>query len=78
MPTVYTIYTVGAIEDYATADEAADLLGIQRRSLYLYARRSAGFPRPVRVGRALLFERTALIAWRAKHPARKKGDSPPA
>jgi prophage regulatory protein len=64
------------IEDYATADEAADLLGIQRRSLYLYARRAPGFPQPVKVGRALLFDRAALLAWRQAHPARKRGDSP--
>ena len=65
------------IEDYATADEAADLLGIERRSVYTYVRRSEGFPQPVKVGRALLFNREALADWRARHPARQKRAVPP-
>lgn len=55
-----------------TADEAADLLGIKRRSLYLYVRRLEGFPQPVRVGRSLLFSKAELDAWRSDHPARQK------
>ncbi|MFI1161340.1 helix-turn-helix transcriptional regulator [Streptomyces sioyaensis] len=66
------------IEGYVTAEEGAELLGIQRRSLYLYVRRADGFPQPVTIGRSLLFERAALVAWRATHPARKrtKGETP--
>ncbi|KWX03184.1 hypothetical protein LI90_4235 [Carbonactinospora thermoautotrophica] len=66
------------ITDYATADEAAELLGIKRRSLYTYVRRLKDFPQPVKIGRTLLFDRQTLINWRAKHPARRKRDSPPA
>jgi predicted DNA-binding transcriptional regulator AlpA len=65
------------IEDFATADEAAELLGIERRSVYTYVRRLRGFPQPVKIGRALLFDRQALTDWRAKHPARQKHDTPP-
>lgn len=60
-----------------TADEAADLLGIERRSVYTYVRRSEGFPQPVKVGRALLFNREALTNWRTKHPARQKRETLP-
>ena len=68
------------LEGYVTAQEAAELLGIQLASVYLYVRRLDGFPRPAKVGRTLLFDRAALLAWRQQHPARKvKGsDSPPA
>ncbi|WP_157865020.1 helix-turn-helix domain-containing protein [Streptomyces prasinopilosus] len=60
-----------------TADEAAGLLGIDRRSVYTYVQRMEGFPQPSKIGRTLLFERQALLDWRAKHPARRKRDSPP-
>jgi len=66
------------IEDYVDADQAADLLGIKRRSLYHYVRRLEGFPQPVRIGRTLLFSKDELTSWRADHPARKRGDSPDA
>lgn len=65
------------IDDFLTADEAADLLGIERRSLYTYVRRLEGFPQPVKVGRTLLFDRRALLGWRAKHPSRRKQGSSP-
>lgn len=64
------------IEDFVTADEAADLLGIERRSVYSYVHRLKGFPQPTRVGRALLFNRKALHEWRATHPARRKKGPP--
>ena len=60
-------------DDFATADEAADLLGVERRSVYVYVRRLKDFPQPVKVGRTLLFDRQALTDWRAKHPARRRG-----
>lgn len=66
------------IDNHATADEAADLLGIERRSLYTYVRRLKGFPQPTVIGRTLLFDRRELADWRAKHPARRKRDSTPA
>lgn len=63
--------------DLLTTDEVADLLGIERRSVYTYVQRLKGFPQPVRIGRTLLFERHALLDWRAKHPKRHKRDEPP-
>lgn len=56
-----------------TADEAADLLGIQRRSLYYSVQRVDGFPQPQRIGRTLLFVEAELRQWRAEHPARSRG-----
>ena len=64
-------------DEYVTADEAAELLGIERRSVYTYVHRLKGFPQPTKIGRTLLFDRQALISWRKAHPARKR-DSPPA
>lgn len=59
------------LDDFATADEAAGLLGIERRSVYTYVRRLKGFPQPVTIGRTLFFDRRALLEWRANHPSRK-------
>jgi excisionase family DNA binding protein len=64
------------IEDLVTADEAAELLGVERRSIYTYVRRLKGFPQPRMVGRTLLFDRDALLKWRAAHPARRKSEPP--
>ncbi|MET7687982.1 helix-turn-helix domain-containing protein [Streptomyces sp. NPDC005483] len=58
--------------DFLTTDEAAELLGVERRSVYTYVQRLAGFPQPERIGRTLLFERKALLEWRAKHPRRRR------
>lgn len=63
------------IDGYVTTDEAADLLGVKVASVYLYVRRLEGFPQPKKIGRTLLFDRQALISWRAEHPTRKR-DSP--
>jgi prophage regulatory protein len=60
------------IEGFLTADEAADLLGIERRSIYTYVRRMPEFPQPTKVGRTLLFEQQALLKWRDGHPARQR------
>lgn len=67
------------LDGHVTTDEAAELLGIKLASVYLYVRRLEGFPQPVKVGRTLLFNREALIAWRRDHPKRRlKGrDSSP-
>ncbi|MFD6415323.1 helix-turn-helix domain-containing protein [Streptomyces sp. NPDC060194] len=59
-------------DDFATADEAAELLGVERRSVYTYVRRLKGFPQPKKVGRTLLFDRRALHDWRAAHPKRRR------
>ncbi|MDX5563791.1 helix-turn-helix domain-containing protein [Streptomyces sp. ID05-04B] len=61
-----------------TTDEAAELLGVDRRSVYTYVQRLEGFPQPERIGRTLLFERQALLDWRAKHPRRRRREAPPA
>jgi excisionase family DNA binding protein len=60
------------IEGLLTTDEAADLLGVERRSLYTYVRRMPGFPQPTKIGRTLLFNEQELLDWRAKHPARRR------
>lgn len=60
------------IDEMATTEQAAELLGIKVESVYIYVRRLEGFPQPTKVGRTLLFERQALIDWRAVHPKRKR------
>ncbi|WP_087097933.1 helix-turn-helix domain-containing protein [Nocardiopsis sp. JB363] len=66
------------IEGWATTQQAADLLGVERESVYIYVRRLKDFPQPTKIGRTLLFDRQALLDWRKDHPARGKRDSPPA
>lgn len=59
------------IADLLDAQEVAALLGIQRRSVYHMRRYLDGFPQPVITkGRAPLWERKQVEAWRASHPAR--------
>jgi predicted DNA-binding transcriptional regulator AlpA len=60
------------IDEMATTEQAAELLGIKVESVYIYVRRLDGFPQPTKVGRTLLFDRQALIDWRAAHPKRKR------
>ncbi len=62
-------------EGLLTADQAAELLGIQVRSVYYSVQRVPGFPQPQRIGRTLLFAEAELRSWRAAHPARKRGGS---
>lgn len=57
---------------WLTADQASDLLGITRKSLYDYVLRVDGFPQPTRVGRTLLFRTEPLKEWREQHPARQR------
>lgn len=59
-------------DDWLTAEQAAVLLGIQRRSVYHYARHLAGFPQPRHIGRTPTWSRAELVAWRKAHPARHK------
>lgn len=59
------------ITDLLDASEVAELLGIQRRSVYHMARYLSGFPQPaVTKGRSPLWERKQVEAWREAHPAR--------
>ncbi|MEE1812626.1 helix-turn-helix transcriptional regulator [Streptomyces sp. BE133] len=62
---------------HLTADEAAARLGINRQSLYNLANRAPDFPKPIKVGRTPLWPARELDAWRARHPARRRSDSPP-
>lgn len=61
------------IEGYVSTEQAAEILGVKIESVYLYVKRLEGFPQPTKIGRTLLFDREALLAWRAAHPARKRG-----
>jgi predicted DNA-binding transcriptional regulator AlpA len=59
------------ITDLLDASEVADLLGIQRRSVYHMTRYLPGFPQPaITKGRSPLWERKQVEAWREGHPAR--------
>lgn len=60
------------IDEMATTEQAAELLGVKVESVYIYVRRLEGFPQPTKVGRTLLFDRQALMDWRAAHPRRKR------
>lgn len=56
---------------YLTSDEAAELLGINRQSLYNLANRSPDFPKPKKIGRTSLWPMEGLDEWRAQHPKRQ-------
>jgi predicted DNA-binding transcriptional regulator AlpA len=60
------------IPGYWTTEEAAKFLDVKVASVYLYARRLAGFPQPERAGRALLWPEADLREWRRTHPSRKR------
>lgn len=62
------------IPGMVTTDQAAEILGVKKESIYIYVRRLEGFPQPTKLGRTLLFEEEALRAWRADHPARPRSD----
>lgn len=59
---------------WLTAAQAAELLGVKRKSVYDYALRFKGFPQPTRVGRTVLWRKTELVEWRVGHPTRKTSD----
>lgn len=63
-------------DDYLTADQAAEALGIARRSVYYYESYVDGFPQAVRIGRTPMWNRKEIEAWRAAHPSRKRADTP--
>ncbi len=60
------------LDGHVPTEEAAEILGIKVASVYLYVRRLEGFPQPIHVGRTLLFDKAALLAWRETHPARRR------
>ncbi|MEU7170298.1 helix-turn-helix domain-containing protein [Micromonospora tulbaghiae] len=60
------------IEGHLTTDDAAARLGIARQTLYNLAHTRDDFPKPLRIGRTLLWPAAGLDAWRRKHPARRK------
>lgn len=54
--------TTGALDrDVVNADEAAAFLGLDRKTVYEYARRDA-IPHQ-RLGRRVLFSKRALVSW---------------
>ncbi|MET9445464.1 helix-turn-helix domain-containing protein [Streptomyces sp. NPDC006610] len=66
---------------YLTTQEAADLLGVDERTVYYYVRdreprppkhKGTDFPEPRRFGRTMMHDEEELLAWRAAHPARAK------
>lgn len=59
-------------DGYLTAEQAAELLGVKRRSIYYFAQRVPGFPQPTMIGRTPMFEESSLREWRAAHPARNR------
>lgn len=64
------------IDGYLTSDEAADRLGVTRRTLYNLAKDSPGFPKPTKIGRTLLWPIAGLDTWRAAHPPRRRKPKP--
>ncbi|GAA2623772.1 hypothetical protein GCM10010399_63810 [Dactylosporangium fulvum] len=60
------------LDGYVPTEEAAEILGVKVASVYLYVRRLEGFPQPIHIGRTLMFEKAALLAWREKHPPRRR------
>ncbi|MFY1686441.1 helix-turn-helix transcriptional regulator [Plantactinospora sp. WMMB782] len=57
-----------------TSREAADLLGVDIKTMYTYRRdaHENDFPAPRQFGRTLMWEREALLEWRKAHPARRR------
>lgn len=52
------------LEDMLTADEVAELLGLNRKTVYEYA--TAGEIPCKRLGRRLLFYKPTILAWLEK------------
>lgn len=61
------------IDGFLSTAEVAERLNVKVESVYTFARRLDGFPQPTKVGRTLLWPTTEVDAWRAEHPARKRG-----
>lgn len=60
---------------HVTSEQAAELLGINRQSLYNLVNRDPDFPKPTKLGRTSLWRTEDLRAWRKKHPAKPRSDS---
>lgn len=60
-------------DGFLSTEQAAQRLGIKVASVYTFATRLEGFPQPTRIGRTLLWPEAEIDAWRAEHPARKRG-----
>ncbi|MFD8088579.1 helix-turn-helix domain-containing protein [Streptomyces malaysiensis] len=69
---------------YLTTKEAAELLGVEERTVYYYVRdrkprppkKGTGFPEPKRFGRTMMHDEKELLAWREGHPARTRPKPP--
>ncbi|WP_207631681.1 MULTISPECIES: helix-turn-helix transcriptional regulator [Actinopolyspora] len=59
------------LDGLVSAPQAAELLGISVKTLYRNSYVYDDFPRPVKVGRTVLYDPTALHAWRHEHPPRR-------
>lgn len=60
------------IEGLISAPQAAELLGVARKTLYRYSYVYNDFPQPTRIGRTVLYDPDALRAWREQHPVTGK------
>lgn len=60
------------MDGFLSTEQVAERLGVKVASVYTFARRLEGFPRPTRVGRTLLWSEYEIDAWRTEHPARKR------
>jgi predicted DNA-binding transcriptional regulator AlpA len=63
------------MDEYLTTAQAAEILGIDERTMYYYARDHDDFPEPRRFGRTLMWREAPLRAWREKHPPKKRDAS---
>ncbi|MFC0109239.1 helix-turn-helix transcriptional regulator [Kibdelosporangium aridum] len=60
-----------------SAPQAAQLLGVDRNTLYRYSYVYDDFPQPVKIGRTVLYDPDTLRAWRRDPAIRKRpADSP--
>ncbi|MEO3856215.1 helix-turn-helix domain-containing protein [Acrocarpospora sp. B8E8] len=59
--------------EYLTTKQAAEILGVDERTVYYYARDHEDFPQPKRFGRTLMWEEQPLREWRVGHPAKQRG-----
>jgi excisionase family DNA binding protein len=62
MPAQVPTRTCSDLPEFLKAEELADLLRINRKTIYEAARRDE-IPGAVRVGRLLRFRRDAVLAW---------------